>query len=287
MATSELALLTIHGMGETRRDYAEGLKSALEKRLGQAWPKIHHENIYYQDLLGEPEESYLERMHRHYNADVWKGTIWSGLRRFILSASSPGVALDRQAHLPDSPYEHVQERILQALLRTWDAFGQQARPVLVVAQSVGGHILSNYIFDAQQEMARCGLWRQRPEAITSEDLSKFCRFASLQALFTTGCNIPMFVSSLPKPTPFQQPNPSFIWFNYFDIDDPVGWPLRPLAPAYEELVEDREINAKGTTLEDLVLSATPMSHTLYWKTPEFLDEVEKSLVGLLHPLPPP
>ena len=46
-----VALLAIHGMGNTQANFADEFKSGIRKRLGQKWQNIHFESVYYQAVL--------------------------------------------------------------------------------------------------------------------------------------------------------------------------------------------------------------------------------------------
>jgi len=54
-------------------------------------------------------------------------------------------------------------------------------PVIILAHSLGGHIMSNYIWDMQ-----------KPKNSLPDDLSSFERLEYLAGMITFGCNIPVF-----------------------------------------------------------------------------------------------
>ena len=76
--------------------------------------------------------------------------------------------------------------------------------IIVVAQSLGAHVISNYIWDAYDAWRngrtgpRAGIWHGDDKKPTNNKEDNFLRFRTLQALFTTGANIPLFISGLPK-----------------------------------------------------------------------------------------
>ena len=62
--------------------------------------------------------------------------------------------------------------------------------------------------------------------------------------------------------------------NFFDADDVLGYPLKPLSPSYGNAVsEDIEINVGG-----LFTSWNPISHTEYWTDNDFTEPVAR-LIG--------
>ena len=175
--------------------------------------------------------------------------------------------------------------ILQQLDELFDEIGGVAAPVAIVAHSLGGQVVSNYIWDAQQPRAYAGIWITPLDdgipADTPRD--RFRRMRSLQLLLTTGCNIPVFVAGHAAIEPIDRSKlgAGFRWINQFDPDDVLGWPLAQLSPPYAALVEDHAVNASGNTLLGRVKSLTPYSHTQYWSTEKVLDRIAGGLQELL------
>jgi hypothetical protein len=91
---------------------------------------------------------------------------------------------------------------------------------------------------------------------------------TVQRLNTTGCNIPIFVAGHKNIQAISPPSQDFKWHNFFDEDDVLGWPLRPLSPSYEQLVDDIAVNAGGGLVGTLVKSWNPFSHNQYWTDSE-------------------
>jgi hypothetical protein len=262
-----LAVIAIHGMGDTPRDYAAGLKSKLEKRLGaEQFSFVHFESVYYQDILQKNQAAMFKAMRRR-EIDFIK------LRKFLLYGFSDAAGLERNASEPGSPYRQAQQKILDTLERCAETLGSYRKPVIFVAHSLGCHVLSNYIWDAQATHARQGLWQGSTKLRTADD--KFRRLKTLRALFTTGCNIPIFLAGFPrdniKPVKTSTGGYNFKWHNYYDQDDVLGWPLRPLSPAYlKAIYRDEQINADGGFLGKFTRGWNPLSHNGYWRDKDFL-----------------
>lgn len=66
----------------------------------------------------------------------------------------------------------------------------------------------------------------------------------------------------------------FQWVNFYDRDDLLGWPLRPLGGRFEEIVQDEERNKIGSLLT---------SHVKYWKHDELNEEIAGKILELAGP----
>lgn len=268
-----IGLLTIHGMGNQEINYYEPFVRLLERRLGQgSWNEIAFESIYYQKILQDNQERTLRRLQTAAPLS------WMSLREFLLYALSDAASIEYKAALPGSIYEQIQRIIMNALDQVYQALGQALKPVILVAHSLGSYLISNYIWDAQQERTRYGVWSYPIEdrAPTDEAKEQFQRLQTLRLLFTPGCNIPAFVAGYETIEAINKPNPQFEWLNYYDRHDPLGWPLRPLSPSYAEIVmADHEMNVGG------LIGLTPFSHNRYLSDRGFVEAVADEIEGLL------
>ena len=58
----KIALLTVHGMGDTEKNYADDFKQKLQsKLLPNEWDQVSFQPVYYQDLLQTPQTELFER----------------------------------------------------------------------------------------------------------------------------------------------------------------------------------------------------------------------------------
>lgn len=258
-----VAVLTLHGMGDTKPDYYAELRSQLKKKLGKAWTKVAFEPVYYQDVLQGPQVEIFTRMREHID--------WMALRKFMLYGFSDAATLEYRREDPGSPYEKTQRRILEAMQRLLETCGPDC-PVVAVAQSLGGQVLSNYLWDAQSGTPSAGVW-VTPQVPPGSPADSFLRIRTLERLFTTGCNIPLFVSGRRKIVAIDKPTSTFKWTNCYDEDDVLGWPLQPLSPSYEALVEDVAVNAGGGALGTILKSWNPASHGQYWTDGEVISRI--------------
>ena len=285
-----LALVTIHGMGETEPDYADALFNQVRRNLGLHAGQLYWGSVYYQDLLQYNEQR------------VWQATgfrlRWSKLRRFMLFGFADAAALEHRKEQPHSLYHYAQLKIARTLYQARQHLTPDGK-LLLLAHSLGGHVLSCYLWDAQQAKAgikpAAGIWRdiRRYQAGISgdtpldEDDIAFLRGDRLAMLITTGCNIPIFVAAhaMEQITPFAKPNSDFIWHNYYDKDDVLGWPLADLSAEYANAVTDIDVNIAGGIWGWLTASWNPLSHNLYWQDKQLLTRLSSQILSRLKSVP--
>jgi hypothetical protein len=271
-----LALLIVHGMGDTAPDFHEELVVPLRTRLQDAWDRVAWRPVYYGPVLQRNERAIFDRMRPLLR--------WEGLRELMLFGFSDAASLEHKKELALSPYWQTQRLILQQLDELFEEVAGPA-PLAIVAHSLGCQVMSNYIWDAQQPRAYAGIWSAPLEDGVPADSprDRFRRMRSLRLLMTTGCNIPVFVAghSAIEPIDRSKLAAGFRWFNQFDPDDVLGWPLAQLSAPYAALVEDRAVNASGNTLLAHVKSLTPYSHMQYWSTEKVLDRIADEIKEML------
>lgn len=267
----KIALLTLHGMGDKKRDYHKELVKDLTKFVGaDAWSEIHFTSVFYSDIFQDAQNKYFRRVKSKVDSKK--------IRKFLLYGFADAGGLEHSRTIPNSAYHTVQKRIFDAMGVAYAALGNKSAPVVLIAQSLGCQVISNYIWDAQHHAKRPpGIWKHNHGNLDPKDL-RFRKFASLRALLTTGCNIPLFVGGLPRGQikPIKAPNQKFVWENYYDEDDPLGWPIQDLSDGYKALVKDIEMNAGG-----IFTSWNPLSHGQYWGDKDLQQPLADHLLSLL------
>jgi hypothetical protein len=272
-----IGLLIVHGMGDTRPDFYKELTAALQKRLGPNWERIAWRAVFYQSELQGNQAAIFRKMRAQIR--------WEGLRELMLYGFSDAASLEHKKELPGSPYYRTQRRILDALDELFEELGGAA-PMAVITQSLGAHVISNYIWDAQQPLAAfAGVWSQplNDGVAPGSEQDRLRRLRTLERLLTTGANIPVFVAGhdIIEAIDRAQLGAGFKWINQFDPDDALGWPLQQLSRGYEALVDDVAVNAGGNSLFGLLKSLTPYSHNQYWETRSVLERLAAELAALL------
>jgi len=278
-----VALITLHGMGTTQPDYANDLIHALKDQMTpQAFAGLSIQSVYYQKILQDNEQRVWN------NTDAQTKVHYDDLRKFLLFGFGDAGGLENRKEDDNSAYEQAQVEIAKALLAAFEAKGADT-DVVFISHSLGCQVLSNYLWDAQTwaavqatgtgSLPDAGIWKTNDTTLPglSAAQKKFLTGATCMAWVTTGCNIPIFVAAHAVIEPIKRPRPEFVWKNFYDPDDVLGWPLRPLSAAYAALVEDVSMNAGRGFLNWALKSWNPLSHTAYWDD----DDVVKPLAHLL------
>jgi hypothetical protein len=289
---ADVVLITVHGMGETPPDYAADLGQRLHAHIGPRFvPQVDMRAVYYQDLLQPNEREVWDRIT---SKDSATGAVhYAYLRKFLLFGFGDAAGLENRKEDIGSVYELAQIEIAKTLLDACTANGPDT-PVVLLAHSLGCQVLSNYLYDAQKAMSglpvAAGVWRDvdhwsrtlQGRELTAPE-KRFLSGGTALGWITTGCNIPIFVASHKEMTiiPIAAPRPSFKWLNLYDPDDVLGWPMQPLSEGYRQLVEDRAINAGRGVFDLIVRGWNPMSHEIYWRTPEVISALAAMLTQLM------
>lgn len=302
----ERALLCIHGMGnltelEFRSDIAQ-LRQHLADRLSasrMAKVYIPPSGVFYGGITQGAEDSVWIEMASAggLNTGLIRRTTVNKLRQFIISGFSDATAFSGfNGSANVQQYEKAQKMIRDALIDIYKVCGGSVK-VVIISHSLGSQILSNYLWDAQ-------VFRQAGNLISDgvkmqgdiwsgyhyEVNRDFLHLISLNTWFSTGCNIPVFVSGFKNVRAIHnhEYDYQFDWINYFDYDDVLGYPLKPLGvlfnanctqygQSYSDAVIDIQVNASSGLAGSILASWNPWSHTQYWRDKTVLNALAAAL----------
>ncbi len=216
----DVALITLHGMGKVKKHYYSDLEEGLKKRLDDDWTRVSFQNVQYAPILQDPQDEFWKDVIEHPGNDIDA----TKLRKFFPYGFGDAGSLEYSANHKAEKYLEVQEEIQRALTDAYIDLGEdRSKPVVIIAQSLGCQVISNYLWDAEKNKF---IFEDADDS--DPDYLKFLRLKSLRNLVTTGCNIPLFISGISKRKCFKKPNSHFQWDNYYDPDDVLGWPLKQL-----------------------------------------------------------
>jgi hypothetical protein len=267
----ELAVVVLHGLGSQERGFEEELKDAVSARLarlGKDPAVVAWQPIYWADVLEPKELGFLRR------ADADHELRWMRARTLVVRGLGDAAAY-QFVREPTAAYAEIHDRIRARIGELYaDALGGEPVPMVVLAHSLGSHIISSYIWDTQEGHATGA----------APDGAPFERMGWLAGMVTFGSTIPLFTFAHDEVKPIAFPGADLPvryarlarWLNYFDPDDVLGYPLGPINEAYAKLVHDEEIN-----VGNLVESWNPLSHDAYWDDRDFTRPVAEYLATFL------
>jgi hypothetical protein len=277
----KLGVLIVHGMGSQRPDFADDMIDELERRINSAGA-ICWEAAWWADILSPKEDALWASLSKNENLH------YDHIRQFVISAFGDAIAYQRVPGERQDVYTEIHRRMhhhiarLRAALKAGASDGAPDPPLVVMGHSLGSDILSNYIWD-----------RQRGHGSGYGD-TPFEKMQTLAGILTFGCNIPLFtlphdeivsIQFPPAELPHNFPagtDPAKLraatqWLNFYDPDDVLGYPLKPLSASYARAVtKDLAINVGG-----ILTSWNPLSHNQYWTDDSFTKPVAAMLAGLL------
>lgn len=275
---TKLGVALVHGMGNQGPDFADASIEELRNRIRGSGKDPNHVSwkpIHWGGILNGRENELWSKLSAENDLDHVR------IRRdIVISGFGDAIAYLGPAFQNSTVYNPIHNKIAAALTELRETLDKKDKsPLVILAHSLGCTIVSNYIWDAQNET---GI---PPSAATS-----FAKAETLSGLITFGCSIPLFTLSRPltqvKTIKFPGPKSGSCfpgtnatarrsvlkWNNYFDADDILGYPLKPVNSAYDKVVDSDIQIQTGTILG---------AHTGYWTDNDFTRPVAQQLVGLL------
>jgi hypothetical protein len=264
-AETEIGVLTLHGIGSHHQGthFDARLREALNEKAGEQI-RLAVKTVYYHgDSRGRQAELWKEFDRLE---DRLPGSLdHKFIRRLMLASVGDALAYGHNASDKNSFYRGAHTKVREAIAELERELGDSCT-VAVVANSLGCKVIFDYLCDAQTGR---GIWEGE------EGPTEFRRLGDLRLLITTGCNLPFFASAVSGTEQrFFRVNKDFQWINFYDRDDVLGWPLRPLGGRFEEIVQDEERNGIGSLLT---------SHGKYWKHDDLNEEIAGKILDLAGP----
>ncbi len=283
--SQKVALAYLHGVGVTKgemnleREFERPLLDAFANRankFGGDPNGLVAQPVNWASITQAGQKTLMNSVTRNYNLDY----IW--LRDFVVNYAGDAIAY-QPSKSDDSIYDRIHEEVAVTLSTLVKEAGKEA-PLIVAGHSLGSVIASNYFYDLQHKQipelpqsVRDAMGVTPSSLEMGETPSPLEIGKTLAHLITMGSPLALWslhYANFGKPikiplTGFDFPKP---WINFFDRDDVIAYPLQPLNPSYDALVEDHEINVGG-----LATSWNPGSHTGYWNSGEFIDYAARAL----------
>jgi len=271
--TQKIAVAVIHGIGHQGPDFFEKIKAAIERHCGSDRAKdILFEPVYWAPVTRNAEDTLW---HRNSAKDPLG---FQTERRLLLDSLGTAIAYQPTA-FDRQTYDAIHAVFANTLRRLSEQAGELA-PLCIIAHSLGTVIASNFIYDLQKPQLISAAVRAE---MGDTPLDKG---ETLTLLYTLGSPLAIWSLrfqdfGLPIKVPAPQlkqhyPNLAGGWFNYYDRNDIVAFPLKELNQAYAEAVTaDVQRRAGG-----LLPSWNPLSHLEYWTASEVVDPIATALVNI-------
>jgi len=268
---AKLGVLIVHGMGSQPENFADGIIEKLEDKIsdyGLNDNDICWEPVYWAPILSRRE------------AQLWRDIStkndlhWVDLRKFVINAIGDAIAYQIIPGETNSTYYKIHDIVYESIVNLKAKLGNNDKPIIVIAHSIGSVIMSDYIWD-----------RQKKRDPGRYGYTSFERMETLAGFITFGSPIPLYTLAYDPVESIKFPPdtlPAHLrekakWLNFFDVDDVLGWPLKTLSKSYDSCVsEDNEINVGG-----ILTSWNPQCHSKYWKNDDFIEPVAQYISDIL------
>lgn len=272
--TQKIAVAILHGIGNQNEHFADRLIKALDKRCAPVLGRdLVIKSVHWAPVLQEAEKLLANRTR------FKKSTVLQRkLRGFMIDFM--GDAFAYQPTINDRhTYEGIHARFAGTLRNLAQEAGPEA-PLCVISHSLGSIIASNFIYDLQIDPVRAIIPAQVRAHMTATPLELG---RTLALFYTLGSPLALFSLRYTEfGRPIQMPPPQLAeyyprvkaeWINFYDPDDPIGYPLQKLNDAYEKVVSaDREVNVGR-----IYSSWNPLSHMGYWSDKDVINPIAESL----------
>lgn len=283
--SQKIGLLLIHGIGKQDENYSHHISYEIKKQFSEHLKKSSLENpatelivesVYWAPVLQKAEDKLWKQLKKGGSMN------FVNLRRLMIDFAGDAIAYqitegDRRI------YDEIHKTIAKSIDKLSHLAGDTA-PLCIIAHSLGSVIASNYIYDLQNHSDTKKLINEEIFNIINdtpiERGETFCKFFSLGSplaiwsLRYKNFGLPI---SIPSPK-FKEyyPNIEGEWINYYDKDDIIGYPLKPLNSEYQKAVtHDIEIN-----VGNFLSSWNPASHMGYWNDNDVVYPIARSLARL-------
>lgn len=245
---SKLAILFVHGIGDNKKDWADRLmrdfsatlEAEVRRLLGpgtdvKAADIVDLRAVYWKDVFHKSQKRLYDILALAAKEGLQIGVHWL-TRPFLRYIKAffhfqhtvvTGYIGDIIGYMGPAARRDVYARItscLDELAASASGGGAAKRPLTIVAHSLGTVIASDYVYDHARTRGGEG----------------FDARLRLDNLFTVGSPIALFSLRYGGPEEFTSPirmeSGAGRWVNIYDLDDPVGMPLKTLNSAYAGVV---------------------------------------------------
>lgn len=268
------AVAIVHGIGRTVPDFADKITHSLNRLCYETCgDDLVIRSVYWARALQDDEDELWSRLKRDQRMD------YKDMRRLMIDFVADAIAYQVTPH-DRRAYDNI-HRVLAETLRTLARDAGPDAPLCIIAHSLGTIIASNYIYDQQTDPIEPILPMTVRDAMTDTPLE---RLETLSLLFTLGSPLALWsLRYFNFGKPITVPDPRIVqhypalggaWINFYDQDDVIGYPLKPLNEEYDRAVTaDIEVN-----IGSMLTSWSPVSHLHYWEDSNVIKPIANMLM---------
>ncbi len=142
----DLAIAVIHGVGSQKKDFSLAMRGEIDARVeghGGDPGRIAWREILWGDITAQPLGRYLEKARRQSQLDSFT------LRRFLMSTMGDAAAYQCVKNKETAAYTKIHAIVRGVIGQLHADVGERNQPLVVMAHSMGGQIMSNYVWDLQ------------------------------------------------------------------------------------------------------------------------------------------
>lgn len=249
----DIVVVFVHGINVTSQDYYVAMRDRILDLMPPADREyVTFSPVFWADIVRGHQQDYMlyaEQKQRHMAGNKLRRLVIEGLGDAAAYQKTPWTA---------TAYYRIQDRLRNALRHVSNGPNDR-RPLVMIGHSLGCHIISTYAWD----LHRCKPKNGWPMAFTPNTFwtcppdSPLERLDTFAGFVTMGSNMPLFAFTFGQqnvfPITHTHPNerdfhhPAFPganldpdvaakahWLNFFSVNDPLGYPLKPLNDAYDE-----------------------------------------------------
>jgi hypothetical protein len=283
MADKKVGVVVVHGIGSQgahRPDasdkvtFSKDMHKRVMRGLGAQKGDVAWREVFWADVLQERQMGYLKKIKRK--------TGWDNARQLVMCNLSDAASYRQTPDGSDKTYEEIHKRVADTIRDMEGDIGPDGQ-IVVLAHSLGGHIMSNYIYDQQAHM--------RHNDGQGMHVSALQNMTTVSGIITFGCNIPVFVFSYPEEdvNPIDFPGSRLPadkhfktwWYNFYDKQDILGYPLADTSTAYATLAKAKKLRDVPINAGGLLNAWNPLSHNAYWRDSDVTDPIIRFVQNML------
>ena len=292
---THVAVVVVHGIRTGDTDYSRAFRERVTRRIARLNREfVEWREVFWGDITHGNQRAYFERA-RHQGHMRYINIRWE----FVLQGLGDAAAYIRTRTMDGAAYHQIQDRVSSALDQL-DIPDLPDRILVLVGHSLGCQIISSYIWDTNRLKQASSRPGDNDAAKTREMLAAatpFRRLDTLAGIVTLGSNIPVFTFAFspkrvipvtrprasgesvafPGPALTQRHRETARWLNFYNPFDILGYPLKPLNPAYHDAV----------SIDKVVYSGFPFffmpsrAHEGYWLNSTVIRHTARLLNALI------